>query len=227
MNSSRRLLLALAAAASVLTGLAACANDATAPSASQPRSGFGVPSAAHRDIAGEDDPNFLNIASTAPSIANPVITFTATKGRDTVVKMYFRARASGHGHDSTVFAAFKVPAKALAYRPDGTPILDGQSVTITMTLVDSVHGIIDFQPSGLRFSTKNPATLRISFADDDPDLNQDGTVNAVDLALAANLHMICRESPDSQWFRIPSTLFPETGEVEGIIYGFSGYSIEF
>jgi hypothetical protein len=222
MTSPRRLLLAIAATASILSGLSACANDATAPRDSH----LLAPSdAAHHDVIVEDDPHFLTMSANAPAIANPVITFTATKGRDAIVKMYFHATRAGH--DSTVFATFKVPSKALAFRPDGSPINDGESVTITMTLTDAAHGIIDFQPSGLKFSTKNPASLRISYADDDADLNGDGVVDLQDLLTVPLLHIICRESPDSPWFRIPSTLQPEAGEVEGIIYGFSGYAIDF
>jgi hypothetical protein len=221
MSHPRRLLLVLAATAAAAT-LAACAADTTAP---RLRAAAGLP-VARDQHGGESDTTLLTAAANAPSIANPVITFTATKGRDTLVKMYYHATKPG-AHDSTVFAVFKVPSKALAFRPDGTPILDGQSVTITMTLVDSVHGIIDFQPSGLRFSTKNPAVLRLSFADDDQDLNGDGVVNALDTAITHTFYIGAKETPDSPWTRVPSSVLEEAGEVEGTIFGFTGYAILF
>ena len=96
-----------------------------------------------------------------------------------------------------------------------------------MTLVDAVHGVIDFQPSGLRFSTKNPAVLRITYADDDLDLNHDGVIDSADSALVRTFYIGGRETPASPWFRVPSTLLQEAGEVEGSIYGFTGYAILF
>jgi hypothetical protein len=219
MIHARRLLATLLAT-TVTAMLTACTADTTSPRVH-------AASSATRDVSGGgDDTTLLTAAANAPAIANPAITFTAIRGRDTLVRMYYHATRPG-AHDSTVFAVFRVPAKALSNRPDGTRIADGESVTITMTLVDAVHGVIDFQPSGLRFSTKNPAVLRITYADDDLDLNHDGVVDSADTALERTFYIGGRETPDSPWFRVASTLLQEAGEVEGSIYGFTGYAILF
>jgi hypothetical protein len=198
-----------------------CGRDAVSPT-----SALAPSNAAHFSKGSDDsDPNFLSPAPDAPSIANPVIVFTATKGRDTVVRMIYNKGRTGR--DSALFAQFRVPSQGLAYRPDGTAIAQGESVQITMTLVDATRGIIEFQPSGLRFSSKNPAVLKVSYEHANPDLNGDGVVNATDTQLRSQLHIICRESPTSQWFSIPSTNSLELNEVEAPILGFSGYAIDF
>jgi hypothetical protein len=197
----------------------ACTGDAVSPSRQ-------VSAAQARpDRGGPPEPNFLTPAPGAPSIANPQIVFTATKGQDIIVRMYYRPTRAGH--DSALYAQFRVPSQALQTRPDGRSINNGESVQITMTLVDADHGIIDFQPSGLRFSAKNPAVLKVNYENANPDLNGDGVVDAQDALLRTLLHIICRETSSSPWFPIPSANATELNEVEAAIRGFSGYAVDY
>jgi hypothetical protein len=234
MNRPRRMVVVLSAMALVLGGIAACGKDPMSPRAAgiapslpsfQHGAGSGGPSGGSGSGGGSGtDPNFLHPAVGTPSILNPVIVFTAVKGEDKIVKMFYQPRRLG---DSSVFALFRVPQQALDFRPDGTPIASGDSVQITMTLVDADRGIIDFQPSGLRFSAKHPASLKISYRDADQDLNQDGRVDILDLLLRLQIHIICRESPSDPWAPIPSINDAGLGEVQAAILGFSGYAIEY
>ncbi|MDB4878346.1 MAG: hypothetical protein JWM41_4792 [Gemmatimonadetes bacterium] len=226
MNRPRRVMVLLSAVMFLLGGIAACGRDPISPRAAHATSSSPSLSRGSSGISGSssDDPYFLTPAPGAPSILNPVIVFTVQKGVDKVVKMYYQPRRPG---DSTVFAQFRVPQDGLASRPDGTPIANGESVQITMTLIDADKGIIDFQPSGLRFSTKHSATLKISYRFADPDLNHDGVVDFRDTLLRQMLHMICRETPNDPWTPIPSANNTDLDEVQAAILGFTGYAIEY
>jgi hypothetical protein len=209
--------------------LASCARDTDAPlapSASGARVAFDKgPGNGSSHDSGRDQ-NFLEPAPDAPSIANPLIVFTATRGRDTTVQMrYQRSRHGGGGGD--VFAEFRVDARSLAFRPDGRLIADGESIQITMRLVDAARGIIDFQPSGLQFSGRDPARLKISYAHANPDVNADGVVDGRDAALRRGLHVICRETPTSPWTPVPSVNDSGNDVIDAIVRGFSGYAIEY
>lgn len=210
------------------TAFTSCGRDATAPNTPRP---FPAPVDLDKgpgqgsDNRSGRDPDFLQAADGAPAIANPVIVFTAVKGRDTTVSMVYQRSRRGGGND--LFAEFRVRARSLAFRPDGQPIADGESVQITMRVVDQAHGIIDFQPSGLQFSARDPARLKISYAHTDPDLNHDGVLDARDAVLRRGLHMICRESPTSPWTPVPSTNDSGNDAVDALIRGFSGYAIEY
>jgi len=215
-----------------LATVASCGRDATAPNtvlAPTARAGLDKGPGNGSGKGSDDDPEFLESADGTPAIANPVIVFTAVKGRDATVRMiYERSHRGRHGGgDYDVFAEFRVGEQSLAFRPDGRPFADGESVQITMRLVDVVHGIIDFQPSGLRFSARDPARLKISYAHANADLNKDGVVDARDAVLRRGLHMICRETPTSPWTPVPS--INESGDdvVDAFIFGFSGYAIEY
>lgn len=215
-----------------LAAFVSCGRDATAPNAVlAPTAPAGLDKGPGNGSGkGSDkDPEFLESAEGTPPIANPVIVFTAVKGRDVTVRMiYERSRRGRHGGgDYDLFAEFRVGERSLAFRPDGRPIADGEPIQITMRLVDAVHGIIDFQPSGLRFSASDPARLRISYAHADADLNKDGVVDARDAALRRGLHMICRETPTSPWTPVPSINDSDDDVVGALIFGFSGYAIEY
>jgi hypothetical protein len=209
MRRARFIAAAVAAAA-----LAAC-GDPSAPSDTGPKI---VP------VGSETfSPLMIRAAAGAPSIANPVVSFTATKGVDVEAVMWYRPRPGRT--DSTMFVRFRVGKKSLLTRPDGSAIADGESVQITMTLVDPQHLVVDFQPAGLKFSVSDPADLRMSFLEADEDFNDDGVVNSADLAYEAALSMWRREMDTSPWAKIQSTETLEAHEVEAPITGFTSYAI--
>ncbi len=244
MMHTRRSLIALTLGS--LVAISACGRDLLAPRANAPLASARVASgrAAEKDGA---EQNFLQPAQDAPTIANPVISFWAVKGRDQIVNMVYHTRSSGvsggsgghgssgrhgdvsggSGRDSVVFAEFRVRAKSLAFRPDGSAIADGDSVFITMTLIDPDRGIIDFQPAGLRFSAKNPAQLKISYENANLDLNGDGVVDARDRLIQLTVPIGVRENPADPFLPLPSVVDTEFDEVEAVILGFSGYAIEY
>jgi hypothetical protein len=161
------------------------------------------------------DPHFLTADSSAPTIANPVIAFWAKKGRDTTVTMLYHARP-GH-NDSTKFMRFRVRSNSLVSRPDGTLIAKGDSILITVTLIDPVALKLDFQPSGLQFSSHDPAELKMSFAE---------TVPIDSLNLQA-LKIWRRESALDPWLPLSSVIVVELNEVQASIGGFTGYALAY
>ncbi|HTE44599.1 MAG TPA: hypothetical protein VK636_05090 [Gemmatimonadaceae bacterium] len=218
--TSFRPMLAARAALGALVILGACGRDVVAPRApvAPPTTSFS------RDGR---QPDFLEPAPGAPTIANPTIAFWAVKGRDVRVKMVYHQRPGGGGNDSVVFAELRVRARSLALRPDGSPITNGDSVFITMTLVDPTRGILDFQPSGLRFSRKDPPSLKISFEHANLDLNGDGRVDDLDRVIERTFHIAVRESPADPWVPLRSAVNTHDFEIEATIQGFSGYAIDY
>jgi hypothetical protein len=211
-----RPLVAAAVAAAVVT---ACAQDRSTPV----EPAFGLVPVAPRADDGVASPNFLAADSSGPQIANPVVQFWATKGEDRTGTMYYH-RASG-GRDSIPLFALRVRPRSLLRRPDGSAIASGDSVLITLTLVDPVRLIVDCQPAGLRFDPKDPARLRMSFEFTDDDVNDDGVVNATDSTLTRTFAIWRHESEASPWQRQLSSLSLSNHEVETDVGGFTGYAI--
>jgi hypothetical protein len=172
---------------------------------------------------GLTSPNFLAADAAGPVIANPVAQFWAKKGEDRTGTIYYH-RVSG-GRDSIPLFALRVRPKSLLRRPDGSAIAYGDSVLITLTLVDAERLIVDCQPSGLRFDPKDPARLRMNFEFTDDDVNDDGSVDAADTALTKTFAIWRQETSDAPWYRQLSTLSFGAHEVETDVGGFTSYAI--
>jgi hypothetical protein len=192
----------------------ACADDPVEPTPNQP-------TPTDTSLA----PNFVAAAAGAPVIANPVVSFYAKSGSDREAFMYYRPRPGGGGNDSTVFIRFRVRKDALLSRPDGSLFQVGDSVLITMTLVDPARLEVNFQPAGLRFSPTDPARLKFSFLEVNEDLNGDGKVNGDDLTVQGLLAIWQRESVSAPWIRLASVVSIGTHEIEANVGGFTSYII--
>jgi hypothetical protein len=171
------------------------------------------------------DLNFLRPASDAPPLAKTSVTFTATQGENAEAEIWYHARPGET--DSTKFLEFKVPGNGLARRPDGSVIGPGESVVITATVVDASRFIIEFQPSGLRFSPDHPAELRIEYAETDDDLDGDGDVDSNDDAHESALALWRQEQASQPWVKLASLVVKDLNEVRADIEGFTNYVVAY
>lgn len=167
--------------------------------------------------------NSLAPAVGAPAIANPIVTFYAKAGENRQAFMYYRSRPGRN--DSTVFIRFRVSNGSLLARPDGTPFVDGDSILITMQLIDPEKLIVRFSPSGLQFDPADPADIKFNFLETDDDLDDDGVVSASDSTYASLLSIWKRENANEPWFKQTSILSTELHEIEAEVTGFTEYII--
>jgi hypothetical protein len=191
-----------------LGGLAACGDDPTQPTETRP--------------AGEL--NILRRSAAAPPLTSNSASFWAVRGQDRELRMsYANTGAPGSGAE---FLRLRVDRATLLSRPDGTTIADGDSVLITVT-ADPVLMSVDFQPSGLRFSSSEPAELKIRWAEAGDDLNQDGKVDASDDAVRSKLAIWRREAANDPWAKLATILKLDVEEAEATLTGFSGYAVAY
>lgn len=177
------------------------------------------------DVRPTEALTFLRPAADAPPLANPSVQFHAVRGDDREVFIYYRPRPGET--DSSEFVHFRVPGEALLRRPDGTAFQEGDSVLISMRVVDPARLILEFQPSGLRFSQEHPAELEISFAEADDDLDDDGDVDERDEEAEQKLSVWRQEAPGQPWYRMATVVELEIDEVDVDLFGFTGYAIAF
>jgi hypothetical protein len=173
----------------------------------------------------QDSLHFLRAATTAPPLADRHLSFWAVRGENREIRLMYRP--AGGQTDSVEFARFRVDAKSLLSDSAGRPIPQGDSLLITLGIVDSLRLIVEFQPSGLVFNPSRPARLWLKFGEADPDLNGDQVVNAADAALVASLAIWKQEHPGDPWQLVQSLRDMQALEVEADIPGFTRFAVAY
>ncbi len=168
---------------------------------------------------------FLRPASGAPPLGERQVSFWAVRGESREVRLMYTSLPGQT--DSAEFARFRVDARSLVNRPDGTPIAPGDSILISLTIVDTLRFMTDFQPQGLQFAASRPARLWLKFGEADPDLNEDGVVNAADTTLLLGLRIWRQERPGDPWTSLPSVVDTLNQEVEADVSGFTRYAVAY
>lgn len=169
--------------------------------------------------------NLLHVTYDYPPLAATQVSFWAVKGRTGGADLWYHARPGAT--DSARFVSFRLGAASLDRRPDGSAIAAGDSVLITLTATDARHMMIQFLPSGLRFSAADPPTLRIYWTACGDDLNYDGSVDASDDALIGALAIWRQEGTGQPWSRLATTTTASERELLTRLDGFSGYAISY
>ena len=159
-----------------------------------------------------EDLVFLRPAPGAPPLAVEVVSFRAVAGQDHDIRIDY---ANG---DECL--RFRLDDDALTRRPDGTPMRDGDTITITIRVVDNGYFNFEFQPAGLDFA--EPAELRVNYQFAHPDFNGDGEVDDDDEDFAFGWWR--QEMPGQRWERIASARVNDT-EVRADIDGFTRYAL--
>jgi len=128
------------------------------------------------------------------------------------------------GTQTTVFLRFRIPINGLVAGAGGVPLARGDSVRITLT-IDTVLFNVDFQPSGVLFSTSSPAQLGIWYQDANPDLNGDAVVDALDETLKEQLAIWYRGTRSDAWRQLWSKNDTTQELVTAALYHFSQYAV--
>lgn len=169
----------------------------------------------------DSDLTFMRFAPDAPPLADTVVSFWARRGEDRKVQIQYEGNgAYGYGHG--ICLEFIVPAAALL--PSQASMV-GDSVRITVRVVDSSRFDFRFEPAGLRFSPEQPAELRVFYSWADPDLNGDGVVDEKDAPLAEGFGFWRQELPGDPWQKIPTARLTDSEEIRARITGFTRYAV--
>jgi hypothetical protein len=169
------------------------------------------------------DLTVVRLAATSPPLFNSPDSFYAVKGEDRELRIHFQD-AGGRGEE---YLRLRVRRESLLSRPDGTPFGSGDSVLITIRIVDPARIMFEMEPSGLTFNSAEPAELKIHYSHADHDFNEDGVVNAFDLELKNRLAIWRQELPTDPFVRLGSVNVEDLEEINADILGFTRYAIAY
>jgi hypothetical protein len=170
------------------------------------------------------DLNIVGLSDQAPPLYNPEVSFYAVKGEDRETQIFFQNEQGGPGEE---YLRLKVSAPTLQARPDGSPIADGDSVLITVRVVDPRQMLFEMEPSGLTFSPAEPAELRIRYAEVHGDFNDDGSVDSEDDHIENTMAIWRQETPTDPFVRVGTAVVKDLEEAEAELTGFSRYALAY
>jgi hypothetical protein len=161
------------------------------------------------------------------SLAHPLladsVAFYALVGQDREVRMYYQGVAPGDTGQELL--RFKVPGDGLLSRPDGSLFHAGDSVRISIRVIDPKKFLFDFEPTGLSFSPDHPAELTLEYLDSNHDFDGDGVVDSVDARIESQLDIWERQPSDTVWFRLNAANYESYQELDGKVLHFSDHAI--
>jgi hypothetical protein len=166
----------------------------------------------------------VRLATTSPPLFNSPDSFYAVKGEDRELRIDFQDPTGGPGEE---FFRLRVRQGSLLSRPDGTPFAVGDSVLITVRIVDPSKILFELEPSGLSFDPAEPAELKIHYNHADHDFNEDGVVNAFDATIKTKLAIWRQELLTDPFIRLGSVNVEDLEEINADILGFTRYAIAY
>lgn len=207
MKSSMTLPRLVVASLAGLT-LLAC-EPSTGPDAEQ-----GVP---------ESELTFLRFSETAAPLADSVVSFWAVRGQSRRVEIDYRPEA---GEDEGErFLRFEVDDESLLRYPDGRAFARGDSVRITVRVVDSQRFLFVFEPAGLTFNPAEPAELEVSYEHADRDFDDDGDEDEDDARVEREFAVWHQARRGGLWQKAGTLKIEDLEEVEAEILSFSRYAL--
>ena len=168
--------------------------------------------------------NILQLAQNAPPLWNSQASFYALRGEDREARLFFQDAVGGQGEE---YLRLKIPGASLLTRPDGTPFAVGDSILITVTVVDVQQILFELEPGGLRFDPNKPAELDIEYQEAGDDYDQDGDVDAEDDRIETELAIWRQEVVGGVFERLGSVKFEDLKEIDVELTGFTRYAIAY
>jgi hypothetical protein len=168
--------------------------------------------------------NIVGLSADAPPLYNAEASFYAVKGRDAETRIYFQDEVGGPGEE---YLRLRIDAPSLQARPDGSPIAEGDSVLITIRVVDPAKMLFEMEPSGLAFSPDKPAELKIRYEEARGDLNDDGRVDSEDDHIENTMAIWRQETPSDPFVRVGTAVVKEFEEADAELTGFSRYALAY
>lgn len=156
------------------------------------------------EVAGTTIPNMLTQDDDAPVLETLQASVWVVKGEKQRIRIRYDAGSDEEQVNGPVltFVELEFDDNTLLNRPDGTPLVDGDAVYVTVRVYPRKFRIT-LKPSGLTFNANKPARLRVRYHNADPDLDGDGDVDADDEQIRKDLlGLWLQEDGTGGWSRV-------------------------
>ena len=176
------------------------------------------------EVVPADELTILSLAATAPPLESSVLELYAVRGEAREGALFFQDDQGQRGDE---FLRIKFEDDAILTDASGLPVAPGDSVLITITVVDATRILFDFQPAGIVFNPLEMPELEISYEEAEEDLDDDGDVDDDDLEIERDLAIWRQETLTSPFVRLFSVTLEDLDEIRAEIPGFTRYAIAY
>ncbi len=166
--------------------------------------------------------HFIIQDTTARPLYSDTASFYAKVGDGRELHLYYQDAVGGIGEE---FLRFEVPGDGLLRKPDGNVFQAGDSILISVRVVDPKKFVFDFQPSGLQFNPDHPARLKLEYAHSNHDYDDDGAITAADTAIQGKLDLWRNTPPDTLWYKLGAVNFESYEELDANIFHFTVHAV--
>jgi hypothetical protein len=129
------------------------------------------------------------------------------------------------------YLKFRVREFSLLRRPDGTLFGPGDSIFISIKVVNPDSLLFEFSPTGLEFNPAEPAELSIDYDHAGStivgDFDGDGDSDEDDADIELNLFVWQQENPGDMFLRLATLVEVSLDEVKADIVGFTRYALAY
>lgn len=159
----------------------------------------------------------------APPLVSTTASFWAKVGDGRELHLNYQGASPADTGEE--FLRFEVPGDGLYRKPDGSAFAPGDSILITVTVLDPTRFHFQFEPSGLRFSPEHPARMKVEYFHGEHDFNDDGVVDSTDVHIETILDLWERSGPGAPWFKLGAVKFEEFDELDANIFSFTEHAV--
>jgi hypothetical protein len=163
----------------------------------------------------------VHVAPDAPPLEGTEVSFWMVRGQRSEVEIRY---LSGGGYNGKCFRLV-IPAEAPLRQPDGQLIAPGDSVYVTVRVLNTELFLFELAPAGLTLNPAHPAELEVRYRWMADDANGDGQVDAEDERIANSFGVWEQSLSSLRWSSIPSTRRSEIEEVHSTVTLFTRYAL--
>lgn len=169
------------------------------------------------------DLTILQLAENTPPLVADSVGFYAVYDQDREVRIDIAPDVD--------YLKFKVEKFSLLRRPDGSLFGPGDSVFISVKVINPDELLFEFSPAGLSFNPAIPAELSIDYDSAGftipGDYDGDGDDDAIDAEIESDLAVWMQEAPGELFTRLTGFIEFELDEVEVKITSFTRYALAY
>jgi hypothetical protein len=170
------------------------------------------------------DLTIIKLPADHPPFFNDSVAFYAVAGSNAQGALYFQ---DSNGERGERFAELKIGDQSLLALPDGTAFEPGDSVLIVMKVANQSEFLVEMRPGGLKFSSSDPAQLKLEYGATNGDLDGDGHPDNEDDQIEKKLGIWVQETPSDPFVKIGTVKTDGARELKASLLSFSRFAIAY